>query len=376
MEYEKHDKALGYQKERFDKIFKKLEGLNLDGLLISNQSNITYLLGCPIRDAYLLLANPDKFITPKNKKLGFFITDFRYFEEAKKNLKNFFIKRADGSLFNLISKLAAQLKLKKVGFEAKNLAFAEYEKIKEGVSPDINLIPTYDLIEPIREIKSDYELDLIREAVRINIQAFKFARNIIKPGLTEWDLANKLEGFIKEKGADSFSFDIIVASGAHSSFPHHLTSREKIKANQPLLIDMGVDFKGYKSDLTRVFFLGKITPVFKRTYEIILRAQEKAIRHIKPRISISNIDRIARQYIAQRGFGRFFGHNLGHGIGLEVHEEPHISAKNNRRLMEGMVFTIEPAIYLPEKFGIRIEDMVLVTKKGVEVLSGNLDKSI
>jgi Xaa-Pro aminopeptidase len=153
-----------------------------------------------------------------------------------------------------------------------------------------------------------------------------------------------------------------------------MTSQRKLKNNEPVLVDLGVDYMGYKSDLTRVFFLGKISPAVKKIYDIVRKAQDKAIKNIKPAVQMYKIDTAARQYITQKGCGGFFGHNLGHGIGLEVHEGPRISPKVKGILKQDMVFTVEPAIYLPGKFGIRLEDIVLVTKKGCNVLSGSLSK--
>ncbi len=183
-----------------------------------------------------------------------------------------------------------------------------------------------------------------------------------------------MERFIRYNGAAKSGFDIIVACGPHSSQPHHIPVDTKLKQNEPVLIDIGVDYLGYKSDLTRVFFLGKISVLLRKIHHIVRRAQDKAIEQIKPGKATGEIDHAARQYITQKGFGRFFSHNLGHGVGLEIHEEPHISTKGNSLLRPGMLFTVEPAIYLPGKFGMRIEDMVLVTKTGCEVLSGAIHK--
>lgn len=349
-------------------IYRKLGELDLDGILVSDQSNISYLTGFPSRDSYLLLS----------KKGNFFITDFRYINEARRNLKEkeFAIQKVNGSFFGLVGCLASSLKIKHLGFEAKHLPFAEYEKIKEKLKKSADFVPAYDLVEGFRQVKTKNELSKLRKAIDITVQAFGYAQTIIKSGITESELANKLEYFVKEKGAKGFAYPPIIASGENSAFPHHITSLRRLRKEGILLIDMGVEYEGYKSDLTRIFFLGTISPIFRRVYDIVLKAQERAIGHIKPGLAASQIDKIARQYIRQKGYGLYFGHSLGHGIGLDVHEEPHISSKNQNILNENMVFTVEPAIYLPGKFGIRIEDMVLVTSKGAEVLSDCLDKSI
>ena len=346
-------------------ILARLKQENLDSLIISSSPNISYLTGFKSRDAYLLVS----------KKENIYITDSRYIEEVKRNIKiSAIIKEPKRSVFKTIADACQNLSLKRIGFEEKYLPFAEYRKIKEELGKTGDLIPTWNLVEELRQIKSPQELAKIKKAVDITITALGFIKDLISPGKRELEIAGELERFIRYNGACSSAFDIIVASGPNSSFPHHITSQRKIENNGPVLIDIGVDYLGYKSDLTRVFFLGKINSEIRRIYNIVLKAQARAIREIKPAVFINRIDTIARQYITQKGYGGFFGHNLGHGIGLEVHEEPHISVKENVKLRGGEVFTIEPAIYLPDKFGIRIEDMVLVTEKGVELLSGNLNK--
>lgn len=349
---------------RIKKICARLEQERLDGLIVSSPFNISYLTYFTSRDSYLLIS----------KKENVYITDSRYTEEAKNNLKGFTLSKINGSVFKTIAGACGNLGLKTVGFEERHLSFAEYKKIKEELSPAINLVSTHSMVEELRQIKNEPELEKIKVAIRITVEAIKFSKDFISPGKREIEVAAEIERFIRYRGAHGAAFDIIVASGANSSFPHHMTSQRKIKRNEPVLIDIGVDYLGYKSDLTRVFFLGKMNFLIRKIYNTVLKAQERAITKIRPGIFINKIDTTARQYITQRGYGGFFGHNLGHGVGLEVHEQPNISAKENDKLKPGMVFTVEPAIYLPGKFGIRIEDMALVTRGGVEILSGGLDK--
>jgi len=174
----------------------------------------------------------------------------------------------------------------------------------------------------------------------------------------------ELERFIRYRGAANSAFEIIVAGGANSAFAHHIPGARKLRDRQNVLIDIGVDVCGYKSDLTRVFFLGKINSLTRRIFDIVRVAQDRAIARIRPGVVASYVDSASREFITKKGYGKYFGHNLGHGVGLEVHEAPHISPRSQEILRPGMVFTVEPAIYLPGKFGIRIEDMVLVTDKG------------
>ena len=352
-------------KPRLKKILRRLVQENLDGLIVSIPANISYLTGFISSDAYLLVS----------KKENIYFTDSRYTEEVKPKLKSAAtLQRINGSVFELIAGTVLDLGLKRVGFEERHMPYAEYKKIKEGFKSKSYLIPTHNLIETLRQVKEPGEIIKIRKALKITALTLRFIQGFIKPGMRELEVAGELERFIRYHGANEASFDTIVASGPNSAFPHHRPGERKIKKNEPLLIDAGVDYFGYKSDLTRVCFLDKINSLTRRIYGIVLKAQEKAIERIKPGEDIAVIDGLARKYIADKGYAKYFGHSLGHGIGLQTHEAPSVSGKNDGILLPGMVFTVEPAIYLPGRFGIRIEDMVLVTKKGCEVLSEFINK--
>ena len=350
---------------RLSSLSEKLQVSSLDGFLASKEANVSYLTAYTSRDSYLLVS----------PKASYYITDFRYLEEARENIKGVKVLGYK-NLFKDIAVLAKKLKIRRLGFEAKSLNFAEYSRIKEYLSPKIKLIDTFNLVESLRQIKSPEEIGCLKEAIRITAKAFSFLKSYLRPGLKELEIAAELERFIRFEGAKTSAFSIIVASGPNSSLPHAPISERKLKTNDSILIDMGVEASGYKSDLTRVFLLGRITLAQYKIYKIIQEAQNKAIEAIKPNVQINTLDQAARKFIAKSGYGKYFGHSLGHGIGLEVHEEPSISSKNKSPLKEGMVFTIEPGIYIPGRFGIRLEEMVLVNKKGAEVLSGAIDKSI
>lgn len=347
-------------------LYTVLKQHNLEGLLVSSPANISYITDYKSRDSCLIIS----------KKKNLYITDFRYTKEAQKALNGAFaVKQANGLLVNSsIADFCKQMDIANLGFEEEYLSFAQYQRLKKTLAASINLVPTRYLIEKLREIKTSEELLKIRRSTEITINALRYIKNLIVPGISEIEIAGELERFIRYSGGTGASFDIIAASGPNSSFPHHISTNRKAAKNEPVLIDIGVNFSGYKSDLTRVFFLGKITTLTAKVYDIVAQAQNEAIRKIKPGTSISEIDAAARKYIKQKGYGSYFGHNLGHGIGLEVHELPNISAGNTEKLKKGMIFTIEPAIYIPGKFGIRIEDTVSVTQEGVDVLSGALNK--
>ena len=346
---------------RLKSIHSALKQRGLDGLLVSLPANISYLTESLSRDAYLLVS----------LKGNIYFTDSRYTEEAKVFLKdNALFRECNGLVFKHITEAILSLGLERIGFEERHLPFAEFTKIKEYSRGKFNLIPTHSIIEDKRQIKDSQEIIKLRKATRITALALEYIKQFLIPGVKEIEIVAELERFIRYQGASASAFEIIVASGPNSSQPHHLSGERKLKNNEPVLIDLGVDYQGYKSDLTRVLFLGKISTLVRKVYEIVLKAQELAIKRIRPGAEMAEIDRVAREYIAAQGYGGYFTHNLGHGFGLEVHEAPHISGREASAIKPGMTFTVEPGIYLPGKFGIRIEDMVLITTKGCEVISG------
>lgn len=350
---------------RLVNLYARLEQVNLDGLLVSSPANISYLTKYPSRDSYLLVS----------KRGNFYFTDSRYLQECRKRLLNIAkIDLINHSLALPVAHACSKLGLRRIGFEERRLSYADFQRIKAQVGGNINLVPTHGLIEGLRLIKDNQELEKMRIAARITIKALQFIKPHLEPGRKELEIAAELERFIRYEGAHSSAFNIIVASGPNSGFPHHITSHRIMRNNEPVLIDIGTDYFGYKSDLTRVFFLGKINPLARRIYDIVRKANALAIKKIKPGVSFDKIDAASRHYLARSGYAKFFGHALGHGLGLETHEAPRISGRETGELKAGMVFTVEPAVYLPGKFGIRIEDMVLVTQKGCEVLSGSLNK--
>jgi Xaa-Pro aminopeptidase len=347
-------------------IFKKeLKKNSLDGFIFSTPQNITYLTDT---------VNPDAYLLASLKGLTYF-TDSRYIEDIRLKLKSRVdLKKINGSAFRIIAQSCIDLALQRVGFEERYLPYAEFKKIKEYLKGKVHLIPSYGIIENMRALKNNAEIAKIKKAIKITACALGFIQDFIRPGVREIEIAAELERYIRYQGATGPAFGIIVASGTNSAYPHHVPTGRKLANDDVVLIDIGVDYLGYKSDLTRVYFLGKINSLARRIYAILLKAQENAIRMIKAGESVSRVDAVSRNYIISKGYGRNFVHSLGHGVGLDIHEAPSVSGKSEDILEEGMVFTVEPGIYLPGKFGIRIEDMVLVTKKGCEVLSGSVNK--
>ncbi len=334
----------------------------IDALIVNRDVNIQYLTGFPASESWLLVTS----------KQSFYITDFRYVLEAEKGLKNIAVVRYEKSMFDAVIKLAAKLNLKNIGFDERYTTYAQYKNFLQKLPKNIKLVGANELVEQLREIKSKEEVSCIRQALKIHREALKVMKKEVKPGISEKQALEKLEIFVKRKGVD-FSFSPIIASGPNSCFPHAKVTDRKIKNNEVVLLDFGIDYQGYKSDLTRIFFLGRIPQLIWDVNQKVLTAQQKAIDVIKQGVAANFVDAQARNYLKSHKLDIYFGHSLGHGVGLEIHENPRLSGQSNVILKEGMVVTVEPAVYIPHKFGIRQEEMVLVRKNDCEVLSDNID---
>lgn len=344
---------------RLDRVRNILARKKIDALLVAHPPNVSYLADFPTEDSSLVVL--------RNKT--FLITDYRYSTEYRNLIEepNVHIITIEKSFSNTLKKLKADLGIRTLGFENNTIRYLEFQKLKKIFGE--KLIPTQNIIESLRMVKDDKEISRMKKAIAITLAAFRHIKKFLKVGAKETEIAAELERYIRLQGATEASFSIIVASGEHSSFPHAKRTERRLRTNEPVMIDMGVDYHGYKSDLTRVYFLGRMNPLFKKIHSIVSTAQHKAMRLIRPGVSIKALDNEARQFIQKQGYGDCFKHSLGHGIGLEVHEQPTIAGYNRLKLKQGMVVTIEPAIYLDNKFGVRLEEMVLVTQKGSEVLS-------
>ena len=334
----------------------------IDAFLVTKEVNIRYLTGFPASESWF-------FVTPKR---AYYITDFRYVLEARQGLPaEISIQRYTKSFFDTLFKIAAAQKIRRLGFDERHIFLSTFKKLKAACPKDIQLVPADNLVEELRERKSAEEIQHVRAALQLHRQALGYIRRFIKPGTTEKELLNRLENYVKSRDA-LFSFDPIIASGPNSSYPHARVSRRKLRPDEPVLLDMGIDLNGYKSDLTRMFFLGKMPRFFEEIQDAVRRAQQSAIKKIRAGIPAAFVDSQARNYLIQKKLGKFFGHSLGHGVGLEIHESPSVSFQNPGLLKEGMIITVEPAVYIPNRFGIRLEEMVLVKKEGCEVLSADI----
>ena len=395
-------------KNRLHQLRQILKNKQLDGLLITHDPNIHYLTGFPAKESWLLVG----------LKGVFYITDFRYMLEAQKGVKGARVVQYTGSLTEKLFECVKAQKIKRLAFEENHVSFQLWRRLREETPKGCTLLNTLNLVESLRERKEEEEIRRIKAALKVHEASFRYLKRIVRPGLTELEIVLKLEQFVKSRGV-GFSFDPIVASGPNSCFPHAKVTQRRVRPNDVVLIDWGIDHFGYKSDLTRMFFLGRIPKLIQTVNDTVVQAQQKAIDFIRADVPIAQVDYQARNYLkghkiffdgrpfiltsearkdlnrsfSPSGFrmspstrktakglnyleghqlAKYFGHALGHGVGLEIHESPRISQRNNDLLSEGMVITVEPAVYIPNKFGIRIEDMVLVREKKAEVLSAHI----
>jgi Xaa-Pro aminopeptidase len=273
--------------------------------------------------------------------------------------------------------------MKRVGFEANFTTVGQIDAILNSIkqnkdAPAPELVPLENVMLNIRKVKDDHEIDLIRKAVAVAEEAFRAMRDEIEPGQTENYLAGLLIMELRSRGASGTSFPPIVATGTNSSLPHYRPSDDKteIEKDQPCLIDWGAVLNGYCSDLTRTFMIGHVPHKIREIYKVVYDAQLAAIKFLRPGVTTMQADRVARDVIEKAGYGEEFGHGLGHGIGREIHEHPSLrKTGGEEELRPGMIITVEPGIYIPGMGGVRIEDDVLITHSGCEVLS-TLDKTL
>ena len=379
---------------------------NLDALLISDLNNVRYLSNFTGTNG-MILATPTR---------GYFFTDFRYTEQAAEQVKWFKVVTSSRDIYPDIKKILEGGKIIpilpwrkiedprfrrtgigiRLGFEAGATNYAQFLRLQKSLD-GIKLVPVTDDPALLRVVKNKNEITKIERALKINKLAFEEVRPKIKPGKTEIEIKTMLEIAMLKHGADKIAFDTIVASGWRGALPHGVASHKKIRAGELVTIDFGCVSEGYNSDETVTVLVGEPdlslpSPLPRRgsrsssprqrggreeryrrqqleIHQIVFEAQRLAIAAARPGAKCSDLDKAARDYITQKGYGKYFGHALGHGVGLEVHERPVLSPNSTDVLEEGMVFTIEPGIYIPKFGGVRIEDVFVCTKSGVKQLS-------
>ncbi|GAM07833.1 putative peptidase YqhT [Geobacter sp. OR-1] len=343
-----------------DRIFSARECLerhSLDALLVTSLHSIRYLSGFSGSDGVLL-------VTPDS---GCFLTDSRYTTQAGIEVSGFPVAEYRIKLDAVVEWLSAN-SCRRIGFIASQLTVEVFDELK-GKLPVAEFVPLKDELAEIRCIKDQSELTLLETVAGLASEAFLAVLPLIKPGVPERELALELEIAMRRLGADDKAFDFIVASGERGALPHGHASERLVSAGELVTFDFGAIFHGYNSDETVTVAVGGVDPRLLDIYSIVKEAHDRAIDAVKPGVPLKELDRIARSYIAEKGFGPYFGHGLGHGVGLEVHEKPLVSFRSEEVAAEGMVFTIEPGIYVPGLGGVRIEDTVSVEKSGCRLLT-------
>ena len=334
---------------------------NLSAALVSDKSNIAYLSGFSGSSARLIVSADQTFIA----------TDSRYWQQASEECPNFTLLKIERKTLEWLSPLLQSLNTGVLAYED-SLSHKDFLALQEALvgSNGIELQSLGDCLRDVRAIKSDTEIKFIREAVRITDLAYTQTVANLEEGVSEEELAWETEKIARNlNGGQPLAFSLIVAFGARSALPHARPSSNRLEKNQALLFDMGVSVQGYTSDMSRSFFFGKVPPDFVKIYDTVLSAQQKLIAEARPGMSGGELDELARTVIRQAGFDGSFGHGTGHGLGLAIHEKPSLSPQSADLVLPGMVFTVEPGIYLTGRFGVRIEDTVLMTENGIEVLT-------
>ncbi len=346
---------------RVQKLRERLAADELDALFVSNGDNRRYISGLVSSAGYLLVTQHEAVIC----------TDFRYTEQAAQQAPGWRIDRIGGKP-DWLAKLVRELDVKTLGFEADDMTVGTLERFKKALKENdatAELKPTTGIGVDLRAYKDPEELALLQRAIDIGDQAFEETASQLVVGMTEKEAAWIFEKAVRERGAESISFETIVAIGPNAARPHHATSDSKLVEGQTIVFDCGARYQGYCSDLTRTVVLGKADDEMKRVYDIVLTAQLAAIDMVSSGMTGEECDAIARKVISEAGHENDFGHSLGHGLGLEVHENPGVGPNAKGKLENGMPFTIEPGIYISGWGGVRIEDVVVLENDKARVLS-------
>ena len=339
---------------RLGTLRQKIKERKVEGFLIKKPQNTFYLSRCWAEGGILL-----------TKREKFFITTSLFAEEARSKLSGWQIVIQKDSFEEAVFQICKKLGSKKIGFEASHFSFEEYRKL--GQIKGTLWIPCPGLVEKERAIKDTEEISCIRRALRVAKATFDYVEARLRERVTEKDLAREAIYFLR-KDADEEAFPLIVLFGERTSLPHGKPTQRRLEKNELVLLDLGAKIEGYCSDLTRTIFFGRVKKKWHQIYHLITEAQKDALHQVKPGVICSHIDKTLREKIKEAGYGEVFLHDSGHGVGLEVHESPSITFKSKEVLKPGMVFTLEPGVYLEGEGGIRVEEMVLVTENGGEIL--------
>ncbi|MCL4534673.1 MAG: aminopeptidase P family protein [Bacteroidetes bacterium] len=368
---EEQRKTVSVYAVRIARLREKLAAAGLDALLVTRPENRRYLSGHRSPDPSSATTAGWLLVGPARAML---LTDCIEYEAARQQVRPLEVVQAKISLREAMAE--ALLSYRRVGFEESHLVFGTYRFLAEKTQGEVELVPVPGMVEELRIIKDESEHAAIRKAAALTDQALAHVLAGMRPGTTEREVAWGLECWMREHGAEGMAFRPIVASGPNAALPHAGASERPIAAGDPVVIDIGARLDGYCGDLTRSFCLRKAGPRYLEVYRAVGEAQQAALSTMRAGVSGKEIDTIARERLMAAGYGEAFGHSLGHGVGLVVHEGPRLAQTSTDVLAEGMVVTVEPGVYLPGWGGVRTEDLVIVRKDGVEVLSGALKEPV
>lgn len=331
---------------------------HLDALLITNKYNRAYMTGFTGSAGCVLITSDRAYL----------FTDFRYRSQAPLQAKHYQVIEHGAKILESVRATLQELRIIKLGFEQNDVTFGLYSTITQELE-GVSLIPTSDIVEELRMIKSADELLIMQEAADLADRTFTHILNFLKPGIAERDIALEIEFFMRKSGATSSSFETIVASGERSALPHGIAGKRLLGSNEFVKLDFGAYYKGYCSDITRTVMLGKPSSKHKEIYDVVLEAQLNALEKIQPGMSGQQADALTRDIIVSYGYGDYFGHGTGHGLGMEIHEAPRLTRTSETILKPGMTVTVEPGVYVSGFGGVRIEDDIVITETGLRILT-------
>jgi Xaa-Pro aminopeptidase len=348
---------------RIKNLRQQLAVTSLDGILVNHLPNIRYLCGFTGSAGFLWI----------DEGRSLFFTDVRYDTQARAEVKGAKViiarKAVLSALAEWIASQGRKAKRWSIGVEADHLTVTERKRLADLLPSGLRLKAAPSLIERARMVKDEDELSFIRDSVKLGATLFDRALEVIHPGVKESEVAAEMEYLARRRGAEEMSFPTIIASGARSALPHGRASAQSISTGGFVVCDFGVILSGYCSDQTRTVWIGRAPDEARRAYEGVRDAQQAAIDTVRPGVSVGEVDAAARKVLRKAGLGRYFTHSTGHGVGLEIHEVPRVAGGQTELLQPGMVITIEPGVYFPGKWGVRIEDMVAVRQGGCEILT-------
>ncbi len=345
-------------KNSITRLYAAMKEHNIDAAIISLEANIRYFSGFTSADATLLILPSANYL----------ITDFRYIEQAEIQCPDFKIIDAPGvKTAPFIKETCMSAGAKRIWFEDNVMSYRDYSSFQDILEP-LEMVPAQDIPAKLRMVKTEEEINNIRQAAALADKGFTHILSYLRPGITEIDVALELEFFLRKNGSEGLAFPIIAASGKNGSLPHAEPSHKKLESGDLITLDYGCVINGYRSDMTRTVAIGEPGDLMREIYKITLEAQLKALDSLRSGITGIFADKQARDHISSKGYGEYFGHGLGHGVGLNVHEAPTLSPRGEMLLEAGMVVSVEPGIYLPGKGGVRIEDLVVIAEDGYDNL--------